>query len=87
MAKVNLLGVRDLDFKNNDGDTIKGLKIFFCYPDPNVSGQIADSKFISSSLCHDLGVSFDVLASYVGQPIDLEVNFKGKICGISAVEG
>lgn len=84
---VNLCGVRDLDFQTKDGDTIKGIKIFFSYSEDGVSGHATDSKFISSSLCKELGVTFKVLEEYVGQVIDLSVNLKGKITGISAVEG
>lgn len=84
---VNLCGVRDLDFQTKEGDTIKGIKIFFSYEEDGVSGHATDSKFISSSLCDRLGLSFKVLADYIGQVIDIDVNLSGKITGISAVEG
>lgn len=84
---VNLCGVRDLDFQTKDGDTIKGIKIFFSYQEDGVAGYATDSKFISSSACKELGVSFNALKEYLGQVIDLSVNLKGKITGISSVEG
>lgn len=62
---VNLCGVRDLDFQTKDGDTIKGIKIFFSYEEDGVSGFATDSKFISSSVCERLGLSFKVLKDYL----------------------
>ena len=87
MAKVKLCGVRNLDFKTKEGDTIKGIKIFFSYPDPGVVGEITDNKFISTSLCSDLGVTFEDLKTYVGDFINLDVNIKGKLTAISPAEG
>lgn len=85
--KVNLCGVRDLDFQTKDGDTIKGIKIFFSYEEDGVAGYATDSKFVSGSLCDRLGLSFKVLKDYVGQVVEIDVNLNGKITGISAVEG
>lgn len=84
---VNLCGVRDLDFKDKDGNQIKGLKIFISYEDPNVTGYVTDNKFLSGSLCSKLGVDYRTLSSYVGQVVDIECDLSGKILSISAVEG
>ena len=85
MAKVNLIGVRNLDFKADDGKTIQGVKIFFSHDDPNVKGQITENKFISSAACGNMGITFDDLVSHIDEVLDIDVDFNGKIIGISEV--
>ena len=55
MAKVTLIGVRNLDFTADDGKVIQGVKIFFAHDDPNVEGQVTENKFISSASCDKMG--------------------------------
>lgn len=47
---VTVIGVRKVDFKAQDGNEIKGTKVFIEYPDSddkNLQGKIADSVFIT----------------------------------------
>lgn len=85
MAKVNLIGVRNLDFKGDDGKMIQGVKIYFAHDDPNVEGQITENKFISSAACGNMGITFNDLAAHIGEVLDIDVDFNGKIIGISQV--
>lgn len=85
MAKVNLLGVQNIDFENNQGDTVKGIKLHVTYKDENVAGEKCDSKFISAAACKNLGIVFDDLLAFVGSEVDIEQNLNGKVVGINPV--
>ncbi len=85
MAKVNLLGVQNIDFENNQGDTVKGIKLHVTYKDENVAGEKCDSKFISAAACKNLGIEFDDMLSLVGSEVDIEQNLNGKVVGINPV--
>lgn len=83
MAKVTLIGVRNLDFTADDGKAIQGVKIFFAHDDSNVEGQVTENKFISSAACDKMGLTFGNLCSCIGSILDIDVDFNGKIIGIS----
>lgn len=87
MAKVNLIGIHDMDFPTKDGGRIDGIALQLTYSDPNVYGLKAESKFISRDLCNNIGFTFDYLKPFVNKTVDLETNLKGKVIGISVVEG
>ena len=82
MAKVTLIGVRNLDFTADDGKVIQGVKIFFAHDDPNVEGQVTENKFISSASCDKMGLTYGSLCSCIGSILDVDVDFNGKIIGI-----
>lgn len=83
MAKVTLLGVQELDFASNDGKQIKGIKLHVCFPDELVSGQKVDTKFISDAACSNLHIYPSELKDYIGEEIEINTNFSGKLLGIS----
>ena len=85
MAKVRLIGLQNLDFETRDGNTIQGLKLHINYPDENVMGLIADSKFISREACKNLGITVDTLSPLIGKDVELETNIKGKVTGVRPV--
>lgn len=85
MAKVTLLGVQELDFETKEGNTIKGIKLHVCFPDEFVSGQKVDTKFISDSVCSNLHIYAAELKDFIGEEIDIQTNFSGKLMGISLV--
>lgn len=73
IAKV--LGTRDLDFKANDGNEIRGRQVFVAYKQDGVDGDMVDKVFIK----HDSPLAF-VPFKY-GQEYDFvyEVHgFRGK---------
>ena len=53
MAKVFLVGIQDMNFPTRDGKgVIDGIALQCNYPDRNVIGLRADSKFISREICN-----------------------------------
>lgn len=85
MAKVNFIGLQNLDFETRDGNQIQGLKLHITFPDENVMGLMADSKFISREACKNLGLSVDSLTPMIGKEIEIETNIKGKVTGVRAI--
>lgn len=85
MAKVNFIGLQNLDFETRDGNQIQGLKLHITFPDENVMGLMADSKFISRDACKNLGLSVDSLSPMIGKEIEIETNIKGKVTGVKPI--
>lgn len=87
MAKVFLVGIQDMNFPTRDGSgRIDGIALQCNYPDPNVIGLKADSKFISRALCNSVGFTVESLTPYVKHNVELETNLNGKVVGISLAE-
>lgn len=84
--KVSLIGVRSINFTTDEGNEISGIKLFIAYPEDNVYGKICDSRFITANVFTNLGVPVDTLLNSIGSEIDIEINPKGKIVGISCQE-
>lgn len=85
MAKVHLVGVQPLDFPNKEGVQIKGINLHVNFEDDNVYGQKADTKFLSDVLCVNKGITIESLLPYLDTDIDIEVNLKGKVTGITPI--
>ena len=85
MAKVKLVGLQELDFTNRQGEQVSGLKLFINFPDENVMGIMADSKFINRQACTNLGITVDSIAPLIGKDVDLETNIKGHVVGVKPV--
>lgn len=85
MAKVNLVGIHDMDFPTKEGGRIDGIALQVTYSDPNVYGLKAESKFISRDLCNNIGFNAEYLLPFIGKTVELETNLKGKVVGISEV--
>lgn len=85
MAKVKFVGLQNLDFETRDGNQIQGLKLHITFPDENVMGLMADSKFISREACKNLGLSVESLSPMIGQDVEIETNIKGKVTGVKPV--
>lgn len=85
MAKVNFVGLQYLDFETRDGKQIQGLKLHIIYPDENVMGLKADSKFVSRESCKNLGFTVDNLSPLIGKEVEIETNLKGSITGVRPV--
>lgn len=84
--KVSLIGVRSINFTTDEGNEISGIKLFIAYPEDNVYGKITDSRFITDNVFSNLGVPVDTLLNSIGSEIDIEINPKGKVVGISCQE-
>ncbi len=91
--KVELIGVRSIDFTTKEGNDISGIKLFVAYPEEDVYGNVAESRFInvaesrfiSDRVFESFGVPIKDLISCIGGKIDMEINPKGKICGITCL--
>lgn len=83
--KVKLVGLQPLDFPSKDGGQIKGINLQCNFKDDNVYGEKADAKFISDIALKNLGIAVDDLLPFIDSEVDLELNFKGKVVGISKV--
>lgn len=81
---VQLMGVQNLDFENDKGEKILGIKLHIAYKDQYVSGFKCDSKFVSGEACKNLGISESSLTPLIGKPVVLETDLKGKVVGVSA---
>ena len=86
MAIVKLVGLQNLDFETRDGKLIQGIKLHFTAPDENVMGHLADSKFINSVSCANLGITIDSLSPFIGKDIEIDTNLKGNITGVKPVD-
>ena len=87
MAKVFLVGIQDMNFPTRDGKgVIDGIALQCNYPDLNVIGLRADSKFISREICNAVGFTVASLTPFVQHNVELETNLKGKFVGISLAE-
>lgn len=87
MAKVNFVGIHDMDFPTRDGKgRIDGIGLQVTYPDTNVVGLKAESKFISRELCKQVGFTVDSLTPFIGKVVELETNLSGKVVGIKEVK-
>lgn len=85
MAKVNFVGLQELDFESRDGKQIQGLKLHINYLDDQVMGFKADSKFVSREACKNLGLTVEGLSPFIGMEVELETNLKGSITGVKPV--
>lgn len=81
--KVNLIGVRELDFETDKGDQVQGIKLFIAYPDDGVYGNCTESRFITADRFDKLGLKLQDLIDKIDQVIDIEINPKNKIVGIT----
>lgn len=82
--RVELLGVKEVDFTPEGGERICGTKIFVCTPaeDKDSYGKMPNSLWIDKDKKDDI-LAID-LHSFVGSTIDVEYNNKGKAIMISA---
>ena len=80
--KVKLLGYSSLDFKTNDGDEIKGTKVFIAFHDDNTKGLCCTDFFIGSTRQDVILIKLD---DFLGKDVIVEMNLKGKLACISAV--
>lgn len=77
--KAKLTGYRALDFKS-DGETVKGLQLFFTYVTPEVVGQCADKVFIRSDQKDLLLID---PSQFLDQVVEMEFDRKGHLLSVS----
>lgn len=82
--QVKLLGVRPVKFTNEDtGELVEGISMYIAYPDSDVYGVVADKKFVSSEALERLNVSTDELIKAIDSDVDIMLNPRGKLSGIT----
>lgn len=81
--KVKLIGVRLINFTTEEGRDISGIKLFIAYREQDVYGMITDNRFISDNLFESFDVPVQDLINAIDSEIDVEINPKNKIVGIS----
>lgn len=81
--KVNLVGLHVLDFEDDNGKPVQGVKINIAFPDEGVYGNSVETRFINKNVFDSFGISVDDLIGKIGEVIDVEINPKNKIVGIT----
>lgn len=82
--KVTLVGFKSVNFKDNDGKKVEGVKIFYVHPDENVVGNACDGKFIQQNVYDSFKISYEQLNDLIDCVISLEFNQYGKVVGLVA---
>lgn len=76
-----LHGYRRIDMTDRDtGRQIKGLSCYISYPEDGVEGRMVSKQFVSDALISDCRWSPEI-----GKPVNFEINFRGKVSGVSTV--
>ncbi|WP_300382440.1 hypothetical protein [Clostridium sp.] len=70
--QVKLVGVQNINFTNNSGESIKGTNIFVGFKDENVEGLRTEKFFIKDGIALPKETKLN-------DTIDLSFNHKGKI--------
>lgn len=74
--KCMLMGARDLEFKNDNGERVEGTSLYLAYETEGVTGYEVSKVFISPEK------KPENLLDYVGSDIGVDFNQKGKVISI-----
>lgn len=75
-------GIKVVDFTNKEGEKVQGTRVYFVYADEfddSVTGQIADSKWLTPLQIEKLKVD---LKSLINKRVNFVTNLKGNIVQI-----
>lgn len=79
---MEVIGIKDVNFKAKDGNTIQGVKLFVTDDSVKViDGVACDSIFLSDSLLGKNNLRPGDIQ--VGDHLDIAYNKYGKICSVS----
>lgn len=78
---MNLVGKQMVDFKNDMGEQVKGIKLHFICPDDRVFGQAAMTQFFNAG--HAL---YDLAATMPLGEFDFAYGPRGRVVDIRLVE-
>ena len=84
--KCTLVGFKSVNFTDDDGNRVEGIKIYYSYPDitdEKLDGEVTESKFINRKALESFGMSAKDLHGVLGCIIDLDFNPNKKVVGIS----
>lgn len=77
--RAKVLGVQDIHFTNNSGETINGTNLYIAFKDENCQGLKADKVFVRE------GITLPKDLKLQGE-INLYFNYKGKLESITKAE-
>lgn len=83
--KCTLLGFKSVDFEDDNGNKISGVKIYYSYPDvsdDDLIGDMTDSKFINKKAFDSFPVTVKDLNDNLGCAFDIEFNPNKKVIGL-----
>ncbi|MCL2562653.1 MAG: hypothetical protein FWE08_01275 [Oscillospiraceae bacterium] len=73
--QVTLQGYRQLDFKSDNGEQVKGTQLFVSFEDDTVTGKMTDKLFVRSEVRLPENLK-------QGDVLNLQFNMKGKVQSI-----
>lgn len=76
--QVKLVGVQQINFKNNNGENISGITIFCLFKQENVEGYRAEKFFLKSEIEFPTDTKLN-------DTLEISFNMKGKPTMISKV--
>lgn len=88
-------GISKLDFKDDNGQRVKGFRAYYQYKDPDCIGLASDKFFIRhgtdvysfvSSLVTELFQSNNLLSGGLAIPVSLDFNNKGKLLFVTFLD-
>lgn len=77
--RVKVLGVQDIHFTNNSGETINGTNLFIAFNDENCKGLKTDKVFVRE------GITLPKDLKLQGE-LHLYFNYKGKLESITKAD-
>ena len=87
--KAVLVGVQKISFENeNTGELIDGVKIHMLYPDVDVHGLKADTKFIKTELFNHFDCNFNELKNSAENNLEVDLDYgpRNKIVNITILQ-
>lgn len=81
MDEITCVGLRHLDFVNNQGERVSGTSVFYTQEDENIEGLAAGKLWVSADKWFDLKVQPKVGGKYM-----VFYNKKGKVHSFADVK-
>lgn len=78
---MTIIGMREVNFTNNEGNLITGFRVWFTETDAHVEGFKADSAFISFATSNRNNYT-----PHVGDEIEIYYDKNGRIKSIQRIE-
>lgn len=81
--KAELIGIKAVDFTNQTGEAVSGIKYHFAMEDPDVLGRAAESVFFTNEKINKHGLK----EPQIGQVYDVQYNKYGKVADMVLIDG
>lgn len=84
--EVKILGFKNYDFTNGQGERVRGVSVFVCYPEDGTTGEVATKISISNlAIWQQLKDCCGGAANVPGSSVIMHFSNKGKLVNISPV--